>query len=367
MGQPEELLLARLNSAQDRYNELGDMLAQPELATDHLRLQEIAQERASLETLVKLSNQYNRVLKQRTDAQTLLHDEDDEEIRSLAREDLDQLDVLKIELEEALRLEILPKDPNDSRDVIIEVRAGTGGDEAALFASELGRLYTRYAERNRWAPRVLSLSETGLGGIKELILEIRGQGAYSRLKFESGVHRVQRVPVTETGGRIHTSTATVAVLPEAEEVDIQIRPEELRVDTFRAGGHGGQNVQKLETAIRVVHLPTGLTVVCQDERSQIQNRLKAMTVLRTRLYDLQQREQAKNIAEQRRSQVGTGDRSEKVRTYNFPQNRVTDHRVGVTAHSLTEVMEGDIDGFVNALEAAEQARKLEEAIATSKG
>ena len=335
MGQPEELLLARLNSAQDRYNELGDMLAQPELATDHLRLQEIAQERASLEPLVKLSNQYNRVLKQRTDAQTLLHDEDDEEIRSLAREDLDQLDVLKI--------------------------------EAALFASELGRLYTRYAERNRWTPRVLSLSETGLGGIKELILEIRGQGAYSRLKFESGVHRVQRVPVTETGGRIHTSTATVAVLPEAEEVDIQIRPEELRVDTFRAGGHGGQNVQKLETAIRVVHIPTGLTVVCQDERSQIQNRLKAMTVLRTRLYDLQQREQAKNIAEQRRSQVGTGDRSEKVRTYNFPQNRVTDHRVGLTAHSLTEVMEGDIDGFVNALEAAEQARKLEEAIATNKG
>lgn len=366
MGQAEELLLARLNSAQLRYNDLGDMLARPELATDHLRLQEIAQERASLENIVKLLHRYNKMLEQRHDAQTLLHDEEDEEIRSLAREDLDELDTLKLHLEQELRLEILPKDPNDSRDVIIEVRAGTGGDEAALFASELGRLYTRYAERNRWSPRVLSLSETGLGGIKELILEIRGQGAYSRLKFESGVHRVQRVPVTETGGRIHTSTATVAVLPEAEEVDIQIRPEELRIDTFRAGGHGGQNVQKLETAIRVVHIPTGLTVVCQDERSQIQNRLKAMTVLRTRLYDLQQREQEKNIAEQRRSQVGTGDRSEKVRTYNFPQNRVTDHRVGLTAHSLTEVMEGDIDRFVNALEAAEQARKLEEAIATRK-
>ena len=356
-------LLEILAATEQRYQELGELMAQPELASDYTRLQELGKERAALGDVVALYHQYREVLEQTEDTRALLQDEGDEGLRALAREDLEGLEGKKTRLEKELRLAILPRDPNDSRDVIIEVRAGAGGDEAALFAAAMLRVYTRYAQRRRWATRLMSMNETGIGGVKEVALEVQGRGAFSWLKYESGVHRVQRVPVTEAGGRIHTSTITVAVLPEAQEVDVQINPDELRIETFRAGGHGGQNVQKVETAVRIIHLPTGLTVTCQDERSQLQNRTKAMTVLRARLYALERRRQEESVAAQRRSQVGTGERSEKIRTYNFPQNRMTDHRIGLTTHNLVAVLDGDLDEVLEALATAEQAQRLEEALA----
>jgi len=263
-------------------------------------------------------------------------------------------------LTEELRTALIPRDPNEEKDIIVEIRAGTGGNEAALFAADLYRMYNRYAQSHGWKADVISVSESGGGGVKEIIFEVKGKAAYSRLKYESGVHRVQRVPVTEASGRIHTSTATVAVLPEAEEVDIDINPDDLKVDVFHSGGAGGQNVNKVATAIRVTHLPTGMVVVCQDERSQLQNKVKAFSVLRTRLLDIERRRQEEAITSQRRSQVGTGERAEKIRTYNYPQDRISDHRIDLSIHNLPRFMEGDLDGLIDALTAAEQSRLLEE-------
>jgi peptide chain release factor 1 len=284
----------------------------------------------------------------------------DSEIAAMARDEAERLSQRHAALQESLKLALRPKDPRDDRDVIVEIRAGTGGDEAALFAADLYRMYSRYADRRGWKSEVMSSNEIGIGGFKEMVFEVKGQGAYSRLKYESGVHRVQRVPATEAQGRIHTSVATVAVLPEAEEVDVQINESDLRIDKFHSGGAGGQNVNKVETAIRITHIPTGIVVVCQDERSQMKNRMKAMAVLRARLLDQRMSAQAEEIAGSRKQQVGSGDRSEKIRTYNFPQDRVTDHRIGLTVHNLPRILDGEIDPLIDAVAADTEARQLGE-------
>ena len=356
-------MLDKLQSIEERYLELENRMADPELATDYGKIQTLAQERASIADIVELYRGYKKTAQDLTSARTLLQESDDEEMRSLARDEIAELEARQGHLEEALRVALLPRDPNDEKSVIVEIRAGTGGEEAALFAAELYRSYSRYAERRGWKTEPIDINETGIGGIKEVVFEIRGKGAYSRLKHESGVHRVQRVPVTESGGRIHTSTATVAVLPEAEEVDVDISPEDLRIDIYHASGHGGQNVQKVATAVRITHLPTGIVTTCQDERSQLRNKQKAMAVLRSRLLNIEITRQQKEISASRRSQVGTGERSEKVRTYNYPQNRVTDHRIGLTRHNLEAILDGDLDEFIDNLITEEQAAKLQEVMA----
>ncbi len=349
----------RLSTIEQRFEELTAQMGQPEVAADHERLQALARERASIEDVVTLYRQYRDVDKALDEAKTLAEG-NDAEMAALAKDEFATLSTQREEMEERLKQALLPRDPLDERDVIMEVRAGTGGDEAALFAANLYRMYTRYADRQSWKTELLSSNRTGIGGFKEIIFGIHGQGAYSRLKYETGVHRVQRVPETEAQGRIHTSTATVAVLPEAEEVDVQINEGDLRIDIFHSSGHGGQNVQKVASAIRITHLPTGLVVTCQDERSQLKNKVKAMSVLRARLLALKQREQNAEISETRRAQVGTGERSEKIRTYNFPQDRVTDHRVGVTLHNLEGILEGEVDALIDAVATSEQAKLLEQ-------
>jgi peptide chain release factor 1 len=288
-------------------------------------------------------------------------DELDDEMRALVEQEIEQLQSRADELQQRLRLLLVPKDPRDERSVIVEIRAGTGGEEAALFAADLYRMYARYAEMQRWKTDLLSSNVTGIGGFKEVIFEVQGQGAYSRLKHESGVHRVQRVPVTESSGRIHTSTATVAVLAEADEVEVEIQADDLRIDVFRSSGHGGQSVNTTDSAVRITHLPTGLVVSCQDERSQLQNKMRALSILRARLYDIEQRRLTEQVETERRTQVGTGERSEKVRTYNFPQNRVTDHRIGFSSYGLEGVLAGNLDKFIEQLITAEQAEKLQAA------
>jgi peptide chain release factor 1 len=341
-----EGLRARIAEATDRLNEIEQLLSRPEVATDSRQLQELGREQANLAPIVDRSRELATVEHQIGENRVLL---DDPEMRELAQEELETLETRHRGLTEELVELLRPRDPNDDRNVIIEIRAGTGGDEASLFAGDLLRAYLRYAETRRWKTEVLSTSESGVGGFKEVIVEVDGRGAYSRLKYESGVHRVQRVPVTEASGRIHTSTATVAVLPEAEEIDVQIPQEDLRIDVYRSTGHGGQSVNTTDSAVRITHLPTGMVVTCQDEKSQLKNKTKAMAVLRSRLYDLQQRQQHNELADKRRDQIGSGERAEKIRTYNYRENRVTDHRVGLTLHQLDSIMDGQLDDLIEPL------------------
>ena len=348
-----------LAAIEARYDEIDRMLADPEVATDYTRVQTLAKEQASIRNLVTLSRQRRALSEELAEVRELLREESDPDMTELAREELAQLEGRLANTELELQVALLPTDPNDEKSVIMEIRAGTGGEEAGLFAAELYRMYTRYAQKSGWRIEIIDANETGIGAIKEIVFLVKGQSAFSRLKHESGTHRVQRIPVTESSGRLHTSAATVAVLPEAEEIDIEVRPEDLDIDIFHSSGHGGQNVQKVATAVRITHRPTGIVATCQDERSQFKNKEKAMSVLRSRLLAREQQRQQQEVSDARRSQVGSGDRSERVRTYNYPQNRVTDHRVGLTTYNLSNVLEGDIDDFVRALSEQEQAQKLE--------
>lgn len=354
----DENILSRLQRIRERYDELTNDMGRPEVAADFEQLHKLARERSETGKVVELFREYEGLAQSAAEAREMLA-ESDSEMKTLAEAELAEAEGRMDELTALLRRELLPKDPRDSRNVIVEIRAGAGGEEAALFAFELYRAYARYAERKRWQTEILSASESEKGGFKEVVFEVRGEGAYSRLKYESGVHRVQRVPETEAQGRIHTSTATVAVLPEAEEVDIAIEEKDLRVDIFHSSGAGGQNVNKVATAVRLTHLPTGIVVVCQDERSQMKNRVKAMTVLRSRLLDMEQTRQDAELSAERKTQVGTGDRSEKIRTYNFPQDRITDHRVGLTVHNIPDRMDGNLDDMIDSVATAVEAGRLE--------
>jgi peptide chain release factor 1 len=353
----------RLASLERQYEALEERLADPEVLRNQEEYQKYGKEHADLTPLIQAFRRYRQLQKELADSQTLLKEESDEDIKDLAREEVQSLKEQLDAVEEELRLLLLPKDPNDEKNVLLEIRAGTGGEEAALFAANLFRMYSRLAERRGWKVEPLSFSPTGLGGIKEVIASVSGDKVYSQLKYESGTHRVQRVPETESQGRIHTSAVTVAILPEAEEVDVQLNPEELRVDVFRSSGPGGQSVNTTDSAVRITHLPTGLVVTCQDEKSQHKNKAKAMKVLLARLLDLKQQEQQREIATERRSQVGSGDRSERIRTYNFPQGRLTDHRIGFTLYRLPEVLEGDLDELIQALITHYRTEALKQAAA----
>ncbi|MCB0202414.1 MAG: peptide chain release factor 1 [Anaerolineae bacterium] len=352
-------MIDSLVNAERRYDELALLLASPEVTSDYEEMIRLARERSELQDLVETYHRYRDTESELDDARTLLvEDDQDPELIELIEDEIARLEAQLERLEHELQRMLLPTDPNDSKNVIVEIRAGTGGDEAGLFAADLFRMYSRWAEAQRYKVEMLSNNETGIGGFKEVIFSVRGQGAYSRLKYESGVHRVQRVPVTESQGRIHTSTATVAVLPEMSEVEVDVSPNDIRIDVFRAGGPGGQSVNTTDSAVRITHLPTGLVVQCQDEKSQLQNRARAMQILRARLYAAEMDRQLQEQTEARRSQVGTGERSEKVRTYNFPQSRVTDHRIGLTLYRLEAILEGDLDEMINALMNDEQAERL---------
>ena len=351
-------LEGKLNEVERSYRDLEERLSDPGVASNPLEVSKLAKRYAELGHVVSKYREYKGVVSKLRQAREILESESDEEMRQLAHEELRALEPQLEELEAQIKLLLLPKDPNDNRNVIVEIRAGAGGEEASLFAAVLFRMYMRYAERKGWTTEMLSSSETGLGGFKEVIFRIEGEGAYSLLKYESGVHRVQRVPVTEASGRIHTSTATVAVLPEAEEVDVHINPDDLRIDTFRASGAGGQYVNMTDSAVRITHLPTGIVVTCQDERSQLKNRVKAMQLLRAKLYEMELKKQEDELAAERKGQIGTAERSERIRTYNYPQNRVTDHRIGLTLYKLDQILDGDLDELIEALVMADQSERL---------
>jgi peptide chain release factor 1 len=357
-------MFERLDQIEARYEELTHALASPEIISDSSKYQKTAKAHSEIAPVVEKYREYKDLKKGIAESKAVLADEKDSEMRAYAQEELEKLEARVAAVEEELKLLLLPKDPNDEKNVILEIRAGTGGDEATLFAAEMFRMYTRYAETQRWKVEVLSTSESGVGGLKEVIAIIEGQRVYSRLKYESGVHRVQRVPQTEQQGRVHTSAVTVAVLPEAEDVDIKIDPKDLRIDTFCSSGPGGQSVNTTYSAVRVTHIPTNTVVSCQDEKSQIKNREKAMRVLRARLYEVEMQKQQDALAKERKAMVGTGDRSEKIRTYNFPQNRVTDHRIGLTIHQLQDVMDGKLQPIVEALVTHYQAERLKGETAT---
>ena len=353
-------MLKRLEKIEKRYLELEQQLAAPETASDLKKLQELAQERAGLEHLVSLYRRYENAADTLEKTKAMLNEEMDDEMAAMVKQEIENLEPQLESLLQQLKLSLLPKDAKDGRDIIMEIRAGTGGNEAGLFAADLFRMYSHYAQIKRWKTEIIDVNETAIGGIKEIILEIKGKGAFSRLKYERGVHRVQRVPTTESSGRIHTSTATVAVLPVAKEVEVDINPNDLRIDIFHSGGAGGQNVNKVATAVRITHLPSGLVAVCQDERSQLRNKHKAMEVLRSRLLDIEQRKQAGDITQERRSQVGSGERAEKIRTYNFPQDRITDHRGGLSFSNMPKILEGELDNLIDAIATSEQAKQLED-------
>jgi peptide chain release factor 1 len=355
-------MFEKLELIQKRYDELSQLLAQEEIATDPKRLQGLSKERAALEDIVSMHQEYKAKSKELDELEALLNTHGEAEMTALVKEEVSKLKERQGELLRGLKLSLMPKDPNDDRDVIVEIRAGAGGEEASLFAGDLFRMYSRYAQTKGWQVEVIDSNQSERGGFKELIFEVRGKGAFSRFKHERGVHRVQRVPVTEASGRIHTSTTTVAVLPEAEEIELNINPDDLKMEFFHSRGAGGQNVNKVTTAVRLTHLPTGIMASCQDERSQVRNRMKAMAVLRARLLDAEQRKQSESIDKERRMQVGSGQRAEKIRTYNFPQNRVTDHRINLSSHNLQQVLDGELDEIIEALISKEQVEQLEAAI-----
>ena len=357
----EDRLRASLQAAADRQSELETQMSQPDIVSDRLKMQRLGREYSRVSALVKLRDDFDSVSEEIADAESILAEETDADMLEMAREIADEQRQKYDALIDDIQIALIPRDETDDANAVLEIRAGTGGDEAGLFANELFRMYQRFAEIHGWKTSVLSLNDTGIGGIKEVVFEIEGEGAYPRLKHESGTHRVQRVPQTESQGRIHTSAATVAVLPKAEDVDVEIDDKDLKIDIFHAGGHGGQNVNKVATAVRITHEPTGIVAQCQNERSQLQNKMQAMDILRARLWDMEIRRRASEEAANRKAQVGSGDRSEKIRTYNFPQSRVTDHRINLTSHNLPKILDGEIDQFVDALLQVEQTRKIQAA------
>ncbi len=356
-------MLEKLDFLTDKYKDLSEKISDPEIIANNAVWTKYVKEHAEIEPVVTKYQQYKKTVSELAEAREMLADakDKDKELEDLIKSEIAELSDRKEALEEELKVLLLPKDPNDEKNVFVEIRAGTGGEEAALFAGTLFRMYNRYAERRGWKAEIISANETNIGGFKEVVFMLEGKGAYSRLKYESGVHRVQRVPTTESGGRIHTSAATVAVLPEAQEVDIEINPNDLRIDVFRSSGHGGQSVNTTDSAVRITHLPTGLVVSCQDEKSQLKNKEKALKVLRARLLDMEMARQNEEIAQSRKSQVGSGDRSERIRTYNYPQGRVTDHRIGLTLYQLESFLDGDLDEMIDALVTSDQAEKLKNA------
>ncbi|WP_141540277.1 peptide chain release factor 1 [Bacillus cereus] len=354
-------MLDRLQAVEDRYEKLNELLSDPEIISDSNKLREYSKEQSDIQDTVEVYREYKDVREQLRDAKAMLEEKLDADMREMVKEEVSELEGQEKELSERLKILLVPKDPNDDKNVIVEVRGAAGGDEAALFAGDLYRMYSRYAEVQGWKTEIIEASYTELGGYKEIIFMINGKGAFAKLKFENGAHRVQRVPETESGGRIHTSTATVAVLPEAEEVEIDIHEKDVRVDTFASSGPGGQSVNTTMSAVRLTHLPTGVVVSCQDEKSQIKNKEKAMKVLRARVYDKFRQEAQAEYDQNRKQAVGTGDRSERIRTYNFPQNRVTDHRIGLTIQKLDQILQGKLDDFINALVMEDQAQKMEAA------
>lgn len=351
----------RLEAVEARYEKLNELLSDPDIVNDTSKLRDYSKEQSDIQETVEAYREYKEVKEQLDDAKAMLDDKLDSEMREMVKEEIGELEDRQTELQERLRILLLPKDPNDDKNVIMEIRGAAGGDEAALFAGDLYRMYSRFAEVQGWKTEVMEANSTGVGGYKEIIFMINGKGAFSKLKFENGAHRVQRVPETESGGRIHTSTATVAVLPEAEEVEVDIHDKDIRVDTFASSGPGGQSVNTTMSAVRLTHLPTGVVVSCQDEKSQIKNKEKAMKVLRARVYDKFQREAQAEYDQNRKQAVGTGDRSERIRTYNFPQNRVTDHRIGLTIQKLDQILTGKLDEVIDALIMEDQALKMEQA------